>query len=147
MPKNGQKWDHKVQNPKKTPKTWRRMQRRFFVLCPFFYALKKFENTAFLWALWYKKRRVLSVPKFLERDQKIRGFGVFSQKVRKSDFPRKRSQNPKKKFQVCYDKKNFFFGNFSRIWILDILFYVQNSNSQKSFEKMDFVVFCLVMKF
>jgi len=30
-----------VQKPKKTPKTWRRMQRRFFVLWTFFYANKK----------------------------------------------------------------------------------------------------------
>ena len=112
MPKNGQKWDHKVQNPKKTPKTWRRMQRRFFVLCPFFYALKKFENTAFLWALWYKKRRVLSVLKILERGPKSWIFWVFCQKCEKVIFLENALKTQKKSFRFVTIKKTFFLETF-----------------------------------
>jgi hypothetical protein len=73
---------------------------------------KKSAVTGLFRALWYKKRRVLSVLKILERDQKIRIFGDFCKKCQKSDFPRKRSQNLKKSFQFVTIKKNFFFGNF-----------------------------------
>jgi hypothetical protein len=84
-----------------------------------FYALhfmvtKKGAETGLCRALWCKKRRVLSVPKFLERDQKIWFFRDFSQKSQKSDFPRKRSQNPKNTFGFVTIKKNFFFWKLFR---------------------------------
>jgi len=64
----------------------------------FFMLTKKSAVTGLFRALWYKKRRVLSVLKILERDQKFRIFGDFCKKCQKSDFPRKRSYFRKKSF-------------------------------------------------
>jgi len=71
----------------------------------------------------------------------FRIFWFFWEKVRKSDFPTKRSHFRKKDFSFCCIRKNFFFGKLfwrNRKWTK---INVQNWKCQNSFEKMDFLEF------
>ena len=84
----------------------------FLFYALFFMLTKKSAVTDLPRALWYKKRRVLSVLKILERGPKSWIFWVFCQKCEKVIFLENALKTQKKSFRFVTIKKNFFFGNF-----------------------------------
>jgi hypothetical protein len=119
----------------------------FLFYALFFMLTKKSAVTDLPRALWYKKRRVLSVLKFLERGPKSWIFWGFPQKVRKSDFPRKRSQNPKKSSRFVTIKKTFFFGNFFEDLIFGHTFLCPKFKLSEKFRKNGFCCFLFFICF
>jgi hypothetical protein len=98
-----------------------------------------------------KRARVLCVLKNIERGPKNRFLAVFAKKGQKSDFPRKRSQNPKKVFRFVTIKKNFFFRKLFREFEFWTYFFMSIFDFlKKVLEKwifFDFLIFGFLLGF
>ena len=84
----------------------------FLFYALFFMLTKKSAVTDLPRALWYKKRRVLSVLKILERGPKSWIFWVFCQKCEKVIFLENALKTQKKSFRFVTIKKTFFLETF-----------------------------------